>query len=56
MLNPLSVASPRPRLSQILPLTLVGTLLYLGGLWVGWEAAMEMEPVQVSFACEAPSI
>jgi hypothetical protein len=56
MLNPPSAASSRPRLSRILPLVLIGTLLYLGGLWVGWEAAMEMEPVQVSFDCEPPRI
>lgn len=55
MLNPLSAASPKPRLSRILPLVLIGTLLYLGGLWVGWEAAMKMEPVHVSFECEPPS-
>lgn len=52
MPNPRSTASTSPRLSVILPLTLIGTLLFIAGLWFGWEAAMEVKPVHFSFECE----
>lgn len=55
MPNP-SSASTSLRLSVILPLTLIGTLLFIAGLWFGWEAAMEVKPVQFSFECEQPHI
>lgn len=58
MLNPQTAASGPSsaiRWRLVLAYTLAGLALVVLGFWMGWDSAMESEPVRFSFECERPA-